>query len=282
MTTKTRAYAFTLNNYDDTDEARVRSLADTASYVVCGKEVAPSTGTLHLQGYVYFKSQRAFSSVKALLGDRAHIEAAKASAKKNRDYCTKDGVWFEHGEMPQPGARTDIAHIRKVLDGGGNMKEVTAVAHSMQAVSIAKEYLKYHEKPRDWKPEVHWYHGSTGAGKTRQAREWLGDGTYTCLDNGKFWEGYDAHESVLIDDMRRDFCKYHQLLKILDRYEYRVETKGGSRQLRARKIAITAPYPPDEMYNTREDINQLLRRIDRIILVGQRVRIQEDDDPLGG
>ena len=82
--------------------------------------------------------------------------------------------------------------------------------------------------------------------------------------------------------MRRDFCKYHQLLKILDRYEYRVETKGGSRQLRARKIAITAPYPPEEMYETREDINQLLRRIDRIILVGERVSIEEDDDPLDG
>ena len=49
---------------------------------------------------------------------------------------------------------------------------------------------------------------------------WLGEDIYTCLDNYKFWEGYDGHDNVIIDDIRGDFCKFHQLLKLLDRYKH--------------------------------------------------------------
>ena len=84
------------------------------------------------------------------------------------------------------------------------------------------------------------------------------------MDTGKWWEGYDAQEYVIIDDMRGDFLKFHQLLKLLDRYPYRVETKGSTRQFLATHIFITSSYHPEEMFSTREDIQQLLRRIDEI------------------
>ena len=64
--------------------------------------------------------------------------------------------------------------------------------------------------------------------------------------------------------MRKDFMKFHLLLRLLDRYSYRIQTKGSTRQFVAKTIIITAPYHPDEMYNNREDINQLIRRIDDI------------------
>uniref|UniRef100_UPI0040488E22 hypothetical protein n=1 Tax=Shewanella sp. TaxID=50422 RepID=UPI0040488E22 len=59
---------------------------------------------------------------------------------------------------------------------------------------------------------------------------------------------------------------FHVLLRLLDRYPYQVETKGGSRQLLAETMIITCPFMPEEMYNGREDIKQLLRRIDEIKL----------------
>eukprot|EP00955_Chlamydomonas_euryale_P096662 365026-Chlamydomonas_euryale.AAC.1 len=52
-------------------------------------------------------------------------------------------------------------------------------------------------------PEVRWYWGESGSGKTRAAHEWLGPDTYTCMDNIKWFQGYDRHECVLIDDFRR-------------------------------------------------------------------------------
>lgn len=279
---KTRSYCFTINNYTDDDIKLIDELEDLAQYLVVGKEVGEQ-GTPHLQGYVYFKCQRHFKAVKKLL-PKAHIEAAKADAAKNREYCTKQGdILIEAGDMPKAGKRTDIEKVRDELKEGANMRHIVDIAKSTQSIRMAEIYLKYHETARDWKPEVKWFHGSTGAGKTRAAREWLEDDIYTCLETGKWWEGYDAHDNVLIDDFRKDFCKFHTLLKILDRYEYKVETKGGSRQLLAKKIAITCPYHPKEVYNTREDVKQLLRRIDEIVQIGDAVHkndclFTENDD----
>lgn len=125
-----------------------------------------------------------------------------------------------------------------------------------------------------FKPLIRWFYGSTGSGKTRQAYEdakTLGLTPYTCMATTKWWEGYDAHEYVIIDDMRKDFCKFHDLLRMLDRYPYLVECKGGSRQLLAKTIIITTTHRPEELYSGREDINQLLRRIDEIRLFGNNV-----------
>jgi len=283
---KARAFVFTVNNYTDADCDNVFHIQTKAQYIVVGKEVGEQ-GTPHLQGYMYFSSPRNFTAIKKLL-PRGHIEVAKAEAKKNREYCIKGGdILVESGVMPTQGARNDIEQVRHELKEGANMRQIVDTAKSTQSIRMAEIYLKYHEKGRDWKPEVKWFHGSTGSGKTRTAREWLEKDIYTCLETGKWWEGYDAHENVLIDDFRKDFCKFHTLLKILDRYEYKVETKGGSRQLLAKKIAITCPYHPAEVYETREDVKQLLRRIDEIICVGDAVhkvtykfRDFEGEDPL--
>lgn len=259
--TRSRAFCFTINNYTEYDCKQVLELSKEARYLICGKEVGES-GTPHLQGYVYFANARGFDALKLKI-PRAHILAAKGTGSQNRTYCSKGGsLLCEAGEIPKQGARTDLERVKEMLKNGGRMRDVVEEAQSYQSVKMAEQILKYHEKERDWKPEVRWYCGPTGAGKTKAAREWLGSDIYTTLDTVRWFEGYDAHENVCIDDMRKDFAKFHQLLKLIDRYPYRVEMKGGSRQFLAKKIAITCPYRPEELYTTREDVAQLLRRID--------------------
>jgi len=83
--------------------------------------------------------------------------------------------------------------------------------------------------------------------------------------NLKWWEGYDKHEDVIFDDFRNDFCTFHELLRILDRYPYKIECKGGSRELLAKRIFITCPFSPHDAYpSSCEDIQQLIRRITKI------------------
>lgn len=273
---KARAYCFTINNYVDSDFMNIRALVEEAKYLIYGKEKGEN-GTPHLQGYVYFENQRAFKSVQGFL-PRAAIFAAKGSPQHNYEYCKKEGDFVEFGERPMMGARNDIRAAYEKVKETSRMKDVVEMMPSFQAIKCAEQYLKYHEEPRNWKPEVRWYYGSTGEGKTKLALEWLGEGgkeVYTCLETNKFWEGYDGHESVLIDDFRKDFCKFHVLLRILDRYEHRVEVKGASRQLRARRIAITTPYHPRLVYETREDIGQLLRRLDAVLRVSGGAAIED-------
>lgn len=270
---KARSVCFTINNPSTDDEVAVQSLATECAYIVCGREIAPQTGTPHLQGYAHFSSGRSLKALSKKL-KRAHIEPARGTAQQNLEYCTKTGeIFLQHGKVPMQGERNDIDECRDIARTSGHLREVVCKARSVQGLRIAEVYLKYHEPPRTWKTTVRWYWGPTGYGKSFHAREWLesecpGD-VYTALEHGKFWEGYDGHRGVIIDDYRRDFCKFHVLLQLLDRYAYRVETKGSSRQMLATHLAITSPLPPHATWAGRsdEDIGQLTRRIDEVIMV---------------
>lgn len=280
---RSRAWVFTLNNYTHEQQSLIELI--DCKYLVFGHEVAPTTGTPHLQGFIMFKSQKDFSAVRKIFPAGTHIEKKIASDFVNERYCKKDGDYFEKGEIPNQGKRTDLDNVREIIRSTNKMRAVVDVAQSYQSVKMAEQILKYHETPRTWKPEVFWFCGSTGTGKSRLAYEMLGDDCYTCLSTGRWFDGYDAHENVLIDDMRKDFMKFHELLRLLDRYAMRVETKGGTRQFLAKKIIITSCYRPEEMFSTREDIRQLIRRLDKIYIFSNnidgttKIRIQETNLP---
>jgi len=262
---RSRSYCFTVNNYTEDDIASVAEMASSATYVVYGKEVGEQ-GTPHLQGYCHFSTLKTFRQVSTLL-PRAHLIVAKGSADQNFAYCTKSGDFTEFGAKPSPGRRNDLEEVYRVVKETSSMKSVVSLEPNFQGMKCAEMYLKYNEQPRNWKTEVRWYHGPTGAGKTRHAFAWLGEDAYVALETNKYWEGYDGHENVIIDDFRKDFAKFHVMLRLLDRYQFRIEVKGGSRQFRARRLAITSCFHPRLVYETREDVGQLLRRIDNIYRV---------------
>eukprot|EP00481_Brizalina_sp_1-RS-2013_P002279 TRINITY_DN5_c0_g1_i11.p1 TRINITY_DN5_c0_g1~~TRINITY_DN5_c0_g1_i11.p1 ORF type:complete len:150 (-),score=19.88 TRINITY_DN5_c0_g1_i11:574-1023(-) len=145
------------------------------------------------------------------------------------------------------------------------MRDIVSSATSFQSIRMAEIKFKYFEPQRSWKTQVYWFYGKSGLGKTKKAVEMCED-PYMCLENNKWWEGYDGHDDVIIDDYRRDFCKFRVLLQLLDRYPVRVECKGGSRQFRAKRLFITSPKSPKDTWEGRtdEDLYQLTRRIDII------------------
>lgn len=260
---RARGWCFTINNYTDEDVAGLQGLP---GYIIYGREVAPDTGTKHLQGFAYFPNKATFKKVKSMF-PRAHLEVMKGTTQQAIEYCKKEGDYVEQGEPPTQGKRKDLDVIKDKIKNKElvKMRDVVLEAKSLQSVKMAEAILKYHEVKRTWKPFVKWLYGPTGTGKTRTAMEELGEDVYVAMESNKWWEGYDAHENVIIDDMRKDFCKFHVLLRLLDRYELRVECKNGSRQFLAKNIYITSCYHPKDMFDTREDVGQLLRRIDEIV-----------------
>lgn len=255
-------------------EALLRASSHVSFYIFQLEE-APKTKQLHFQGYTRFKKPMSLQSLKALfLPHVPHFSACKGSEQQNIAYCSKaesrvDGPW-SFGELGAPGKRTDVATAREIVTSGGRMVDVIEQVNSYQAIKCAELMLKYGEKGRDFVPTVKWFHGATGTGKTRSAFEECPD-AWISAKNLKWWEGYDAHAAVIIDDFRKDFCTFHELLRILDRYPYKVETKGGSRQLLAKTIIITCPWSPEVLFSSRsdEDIGQLLRRITEVKLFGE-------------
>lgn len=267
-----RNWCFTLNNYTEEEEAAIK--AWEVKYIVFGHEVAPETGTPHLQGYVEWKGTKKLTTLKKL-NDHIHWEIAKGDRNDNRTYCTKGTDIYEPIKTEKrQGKRNDIEIVKAMVKDGKSAKTIWDAAPSFQAMKMAEIGLKLYEPRRNWKPTVRWYWGPTGSGKTRTAVEEAGDDYWMSGKNLKWWEGYDGHENVIIDDFRADFCTFHELLRILDRYEYRVETKGGSRQLLAKNIWLTSCHPPDKVYQkSDEDVKQLLRRIDVTIYMAQKLDV---------
>lgn len=269
-------WCFTLNNYSNEEYKDIENF--NSNYLIIGKETGKE-GTPHLQGYTEFKTNKRIKSLKEL-NPRIHWELRKGTSEEASNYCKKENDYYEVGTLSKgKGNRSDIDEVRQLVNEGAGMKEVMQVTNSFQAVRFAEKLLTHAEKKRDWPPEVTWLWGPTGCGKTRRAYEETGGNAWISGKNLKWWDGYDAHEDVIIDDFRADFCTFHELLRILDRYPYMVEIKGGSRQLLAKRIYITSCYPPDNVYHTREDIGQLLRRITNIVGIGDRDKVAGNTVP---
>lgn len=249
------------------------SIDSQIRYFIMGKESCPTTTKIHYQGYISFHNAKTFNQCKKFFGlDKIHVEIAKGNDSQNKKYCSKENKLLETGTPLLQGKRTDISHAISILQGDhyASMSQVLEEVHNYQAVRHAELWLKYKEPKR---PIMHiniiWIYGSTGIGKTKKVYDDnSGNATQIFTPTSyKWWEGYDTHGIVLIDDIRRDFCKFHELLKLTDIYPFRVETKGGSRQVQFHTLYITAPYSPLQMWEGRseEDLGQLTRRITQTI-----------------
>lgn len=266
MSERSRDWCFTTNNYSDEDISILDDMSSQVLYMVYGKEVA-TTGTKHLQGYVYFTDAKSFSKIKKMLPVGSHIEKAKGTPQQASDYCKKDMDYKEYGKLPErQGKRNDITKLKEMIEDGKTMNDVINVASSYQSLRTAELLLKYKEKKRNWKPNVIWIYGPSGLGKTKMAYDLYPDIYRKSNTNGKWFEGYDANENVLLDDIKDTSKDYYIfLLEALDRYEFRVECKGSSRQFLAKNIIVTSIWSPNEMYQNFNDAKELLRRIDKII-----------------
>lgn len=265
MNSKHKNWVWTFHNYTDVNIEQIKKTK--YSYINFGKEICPTTGTKHLQGYSEFVCGLTRTAFQKRMGQKIWCESAKGSAKQNKIYTSKDGLVYEDGIPKKMGKRKDIDQIREVLKSGGNMRQIVDVANSLQSVKMAEIYLKYKEKSRTRRPIVWYFFGATGTGKSylalKLAQQIAKEDIYThSLSEEKWWDGYDGHKVVILNDIRGSWCRFSRMLNILDETECRIEHKGGTRQLLAEHIFITSSKPPEELYpRIGEDINQLTRRI---------------------
>lgn len=226
---------------------------------VCTREMGEE-GTPHLQLYVTFTRSYRLSALKKLLS-RAHWEP---SITTDWNYELKGDSEVVHlVDNRKQGKRCDIELAYAAAEKKQTTKEyVVEQRPGLQAIKHYRAICDILDEPRAVAPvDVRWYYGPTGSGKTWSAHSEF-PGLYTCLTY-KWWDGYEAQETILIDDFRPVWCKWEELLRLTDRYPFRVEYKGGSREVKFKRVIITAPTTPEEMFAgyVAEDIGQLIRRI---------------------
>lgn len=262
--TQTRNFCFTINNHTDDDIALFKDW-NQISYAVYGREVGES-GTPHIQGYIELKSPKKFTTLKKFF-PRAHLEARKGTAQEASDYCMKDGDFETIGKISHQGNRTDISGSTDLIQQGASMKEV-AIYNPTVFVKYHKGLYAFHSillEPRDEPPVVYVLYGRTGTGKSRQAREITQNPYVWCPQQGQWFDGYEGQDHTIFEEFRGQF-PLGMMLSILDRYDCRVQYKGGSIQFRSNKIVITSPVHPREWYQdmANDKVDQLMRRITEI------------------
>jgi len=296
---KTNKWVFTINNY--TDECadylmNYLKLNESIGYCVAGKEIAPVTNTPHIQGYIRFtdkKGKRMKTVIRVLgyywsKGRPGHgcwpnLQPAYSGDKINKDYCHKEciaGWLLEIGEARDPkregqGARNDYHDtfdIIKASTFSGEQEEDVAakipehyLKHGKMVIRL-RNMMQMKENPngefRRLGHEVVWIMGLTGKGKSHYVEAMLEGKKYYMKGPGKWWDQYDMEEYLWIDDFRKDYFKFHYLLKVLDRYKFMCEYKGGYTRIRVRVTYITCPVHPAVMYgNKKDNADQLIRRI---------------------
>lgn len=207
-------------------------------YLICGIEVGEK-GTRHIQGYVQFKDRQTLGTVKSIW-PRAHLEIARGSPEKNVLYCSKEGKSHEHGEcLKGQGARSDLDDIKQLIDLGAGLADIRDSNYG--------SYIRYNRSiiadrefvipNRSWPTELHIRWGASGTGKSRYCADTYPDAYWKT--RGEWWDGYDGHETVVIDDFY-GWLKFDDILRLCDRYPLRTPYKGGFKKFVAKRIIITS------------------------------------------
>jgi len=141
MSERGKQYVFTWNSYTALTLQQLRDIPPASyHYLVYGQEIAPTTGTPHLQGYVSFVERKRIAWVRNLF-QGAHVELARGTPQQCRDYSIKDGDFTEFGDfasIPFQGKRTDIDEFREWLT---EQTEYPTNAHI--AINFTTLYVRY-------------------------------------------------------------------------------------------------------------------------------------------
>lgn len=274
---RSRKWCFTLNNYSEEDIKNLESLyPEMVSYIIFGKEIAPTTGTPHLQGFLYMKRAVSLATIKRNISSQTiHLEIARGSFAENIAYCSKEGSFIEKGKRPlDPEEKGEMEKRR--------WKDCRSAAQEGRWQDIEDELYVRYVKNLEWihkkcliqkdfdgsgnlKNRNLWLYGSTGTGKSYTAHrlaELMQAEIYLKMLN-KWWDGYTCQKIVLIEEIDPETGKFLASLmkKWCDKWAFTAECKGSvAKQIRPEYVIVCSNYPPEEVFPNQMDWEPIKRR----------------------
>lgn len=179
----------------------------------------------------------------------------KGTGEQADGYCRKGPSVRSTGEMAQQGRRTDLEDAVELVRTGGAALVAEEKPHVFVKFHKGLEKLetmKYQH--RTGPPKVIWIWGPSGSGKTREAAQ----GSFYMKDGSIWWDGYKQEDRIVIDDFDGKW-PFRDLLRLLDRYPYQGQIKGGYVKINSPEIWITCEFPPGKYWEESE-LSQIKRR----------------------
>lgn len=272
-------WVFTINNWTEAEQQHLRdiSLDERVAFISWGREVAPTTGTRHLQGHLELTSRLRFRQVRTLLGERVWLAVRRGTFEQAEEYVEKDGEFESFGERRSSGrgSRSDLEALKADLDARLPLRDVADMNFGafLRYQRGIQAYRLLHAVPRNWRTEVIVYWGVTHSGKTHHI--------YANAKNmedvwrktpGKWFDSYDQQEITLFDEFKPSQYDITFMLELLDRWPLQVEIKGGFVNWAPREIYITSNMDPSLWYANAlpEHRAALMRRIGHVVHFAER------------
>lgn len=248
---RVRSYCFTQNNPSVESEQQLERVPGY-TYLTFGREVAPTTGTRHLQGYIRFANGKSVAAARRLLIG-CHVERA-ITVTAAIEYCHKDGDFVEFGVRPQDDAARGDGEVHRwetawTLAKEGRVEEVPVDIRVRCYGTLRRIEKDFMVRPGSLgHPCGVWVYGESGVGKTSAVySKYPNLYTKNC---SKWWDGYQGEDVVLFDDMDPDVGKWSgRFFKIwTDERPFIADIKGGSISIRPGKFIVTSQYTIEECF----------------------------------
>ena len=242
-------------------------------------------GFEHWQFVVGYSSPKRLVHLRSTIAASGHYELTRSAAA--RAYVVKDdtavaGTKFLYGGAPM--RRNEPTDWESVWTNAttGDLSGIPAdvrVRCFNQLLRIGSTHCR--PAAMDRSTRVYW--GISGSGKVTRHTIVTPFQTHLAYQEAsaggllpyfkdpctKWWDGYQGNECVVVDEFRGQIGVSH-LLRWLDKYPCRVETKGGSLPLCATRFWITSNIPVEEWYPEldAESLRALKRRME-VVHFGQ-------------
>lgn len=244
-------------------------------YLIVGSEICPSTKRHHWQCYVTWREGKTMSAIKKYFKENSlHLEIANGSARQNKRYCSKDGNFFEYGDLPTPGKRTDLVKLKDEILKGKTVNDIVIedpMAYHQYGRTLDKiEVIRYNINIRKVMTKGIWLWGETGTGKTHKVfTDNKLEDIYTYpYEKGEWWDGYKQQKVVLFDDFRGQ-VQFNFLLRLVDKHPNCKVPQRCKEPMNfvSEVVYITSSMHPKDVFKHLEkgdNINQLFRRFEII------------------
>lgn len=273
---KNRNFVFTWNNYSDESVTFLEEsvLHTVFKYVGYCEEIAPTTGTKHLQGFVAFTNPRTIQQARNILNG-CHVEVMLGSIAQNETYCSKSGELIHLGVPPITNdnkGRSEQLRWQRAKDfaKAGQLDTIDADIFIRCYSTLRRIRTDYAVKPDPIDVQCYWIYGPTGTGKSHCVETTFPDCYKKNMDDPKWFDGYQGEETVYLEDIDKYQVKWGGPLKRLaDRWPVLVSLKGSMQYIRPKRIIVTSNYNLDEIWSDVSTLDPLLRRFTVILKESQ-------------
>ena len=262
---RSRNFTWTWNNYSDESISILNTWAKQCRYLCYGKELSPSTGTPHLQGFFILTNASTICAIRKRFTG-VHIECSKGSPTHNRDYCKKGGDFTEFGTPPVSGAERGDREVSRYAVAwdqakSGELESIDADIRIRCYNTLKRIKFDYRIVPEHLAGVCGtWIWGEAGCGKTTSVFTHYPE-CYSKPIKSKWWDGYSDQPIVLFDDVSIYERELGTLLKhVADSKAFYIEAKGLQYAIRPTRVFVTSQYTIEEIWDDQQTRDALNRR----------------------